>query len=143
MATMASDEEVVDVLMASADELLECYRKCKELEVQLSERQAGGKQTSGRYHKHDTARLRCLRRVVYPDLRLGKLPSLLDFKMLFEMKGPRDIAGPAKLEMDRWSNIYARDPRSSAAQKSEMERDVESQTDLLRWAVHEDSVSDF
>jgi len=77
----------------------------------MKERQAGGGAKSGRYMKHDTARLRCLQRVVYPQLRMGILPTAVNAKMLFDMSGPRDIAGPAKKEMDIWSNVYGWDPR--------------------------------
>ncbi|KAH8059621.1 hypothetical protein JL722_5250 [Aureococcus anophagefferens] len=53
----------------------------------MKDRQAGGGAKSGRYKKHDAARLRCLRRVVYPRLKMGILPSATDSKMLFDMPG--------------------------------------------------------
>ena len=94
-------------------------------------RQAGGGSTSGRYMKHDSARLRCLQRVIYPRLRMGILPSAEDARMLFDLPGPRDISGPAKKEMDVWSNMYARDPRSK---EDSHELDTAGQTTLLLWA---------
>ena len=102
----------------------------------MAQRQAGGAQgRSGRYHKHDTARKRCLERRVYPDLRMGKLPSDLDSRMLFDLPGPREIAGPAKKDMDLWANIYGRDPRSAPAAANDLQQDIEGQTNLLRWAL--------
>ena len=51
-------------------------------------RQAGGGKKSGRYRKHDTARLRCLTRVVYPGLRMGKLPSVTGREYVVRAAGP-------------------------------------------------------
>jgi hypothetical protein len=101
--------------LESADVLVGCYQRCNQLEEAMKLRQAGGGKKSGRYRKHDTARLRCLTRVVYPGLRMGKLPSVTDAKMLFELPGPREITGPSKKLMDDWSNMFARDPRSKTA----------------------------
>lgn len=87
-----------------------------------------------------TARLRCLKRVVYPDLQLGKLPLDFDSKMLFEMPGPSTIAGPAKAQMDRWFEAYVGAPKSKATQQqhqTEFAAEMAAQTDLLRWALHD------
>ncbi|KAK7230234.1 hypothetical protein SO694_0018508 [Aureococcus anophagefferens] len=69
------------------DELFDVLLKGKQLEQTMKDRQAGGGAKSGRYKKHDTARLPCLRRVAYPRLKMGILPSATDSKMLFDMPG--------------------------------------------------------
>ena len=86
----------------------------------MKARQGGGGAKSGRYMKHDTARLRCLKRVIYPDLCMGKLPSATNAQMLFEMPGPREITGPAKALMDgrgrnRASSKTGPDPTSASS----------------------------
>ncbi|KAH8065432.1 hypothetical protein JL721_8251 [Aureococcus anophagefferens] len=73
--------------LPTRDELFDVLLKGKQLEQTMKDRQAGGGAKSGRYKKHDTARLRCLRRVVYPRLKMGILPSATDSKMLFDMPG--------------------------------------------------------
>ncbi|KAH8079142.1 hypothetical protein JL720_9402 [Aureococcus anophagefferens] len=73
--------------LPTRDELFDVVLKGKQLEQTMKDRQAGGGAKSGRYKKHDTARLRCLRRVVYPRLKMGILPSATDSKMLFDMPG--------------------------------------------------------
>lgn len=123
--------------MPTKDELIACYVKCKKLEKVMSSRQAGGGNKSGRYKKHDTARKRCLQRVVYPDLRLGKLPSELDSKMLFDAPGPCEISGPMKQQMDQWSSLFTRDAKPTTKDKETMEEDHRAQTDLLRWAAND------
>ena len=55
-------------------DLLQC------LEAKMKYRQSGGADSSGRYKKHETARSRCLERVVYPGLCVGKLPTADDAK---------------------------------------------------------------
>ena len=100
--------------LATAAQLIAVLQSCKQLEEAMKARQGGGGAKSGRYMKHDTARLRCLKRVIYPDLCMGKLPSATNAQMLFEMPGPREITGPAKALMDAWTIEFARDPRSTA-----------------------------
>ena len=68
--------------------------RCKQLEQLMKTRQAGGAKTFGRCKAHDTSRLRCLTTVIYPNLKLGILPSALYRKILFELPGPNEIAGP-------------------------------------------------
>ena len=43
--------------LVSAGVLVGCYQHCKQLEEAMKLRQAGGGKKSGRYGKHDTARL--------------------------------------------------------------------------------------
>ena len=116
--------------LVSAAELTDCYRRCVALKEAMAGRQAGGGQRSGRYMKHDSARRRCLEKVVLPALKRGVLPSVTDTHMLFEMAGPRDISGPDKQMMDKWSNIFARDPRQTDARN---ESTIEAYTNLLVW----------
>jgi len=72
-----------------------------ELHKTIKERQAGGKDnTSGRLRKHDSARVRCLDRVIQPRLRMGILPAAHDAKVRFEFEGSATISGPVKQEVD-------------------------------------------
>lgn len=93
--------------LVSGKELAQCYGECKRLELIIHARQAGGRAASGRLKKHDSARLKCLQREVYPDLRIGKMPTELVWKMLW-LPGPLEISGPAEKDMDRWAQIYVR-----------------------------------
>ena len=98
----------------------------------MDERQAGGGKNSARYMKHDSARLKCMQRVVFPGLRMGELPSKTDAKMHFDMPGPREIGnGPAAKDMDQWSLVYARAPRSK---DKVVAFSIEGQTDLNVYA---------
>ena len=99
--------------LATAAQLI-AVLQAVQLEEAMKARQGGGGAKSGRYMKHDTARLRCLKRVIYPDLCMGKLPSATNAQMLFEMPGPREITGPAKALMEAWTIVFASDPRSTA-----------------------------
>ena len=124
------------VVLPSADELIACWKKCVELREAIKERQAGGKDnTSGRLRKHDSARLRCLDRVVEPQLRMGILPASYDAKILFEYEGPNTIAGPAKLEVDEWAKTHYVHPRSkeAAAARASAAMPMEDQRTLLDW----------
>ncbi|KAH8097506.1 hypothetical protein JL720_398 [Aureococcus anophagefferens] len=121
--------------LPAATDLILCLQRCKQLEAAMKERQAGGGAKSGRYMKHDTARLRCLERAVYPELRMGILPTAVNAKMLFDMPAPRDIAGPAKKEMDVWSNVYGWDPRQKKGDAPEL--DTAGQTTLLLHTTYE------
>ncbi|KAH8092415.1 hypothetical protein JL720_5386 [Aureococcus anophagefferens] len=72
--------------LPTRDELFDVLLKGKQLEQTMKDRQAGGGAKSGRY-KSTTRLDRCLRRVVYPRLKMGILPSATDSKMLFDMPG--------------------------------------------------------
>ena len=128
--TMAS------VALPTADGLMGCWRRCKELRLAMKERSAGGKGVSGRYRKHDSARVRCLERLIEPRLKMGMLPTSYDEKMLFEYPGPDDIDGPAKQEMDAWSDIHYRHPRkgnTAATAAADAAMPLDDQTALLNW----------
>ena len=104
----------------------------------MKERSAGGKGVSGRYRKHDSARVRCLERLIEPRLKMGMLPTSYDETMLFEYPGPDDIDGPAKQEMDAWSDIHYRHPRkgntaATAAARADAAMPLDDQTALLNW----------
>ena len=126
--------------LVSAAELTECYRQCVALKEAMAGRQASGGQKSGRYKKHDTARRRCLEEVVLPALRRGVLPSETDAHMLFEMPGPLEISGPDKQIMDKWSNIFARDPRQTDTSN---ESTIEAYTNLLVWVKDQPRLTAF
>ena len=91
---------MASVALPTADGLMGCWRRCKELRLAMKERSAGGKGVRGRYIKHDSARVRCLECLIEPRLKMGLLPKSHDEKMLFECPGPDNIDGPAKQEMD-------------------------------------------
>ena len=106
-----------------------------QLELQLilqevHQRYAG---RSGRYNKHDTARLRFIKDTAFPGLRFGKMVQERDMAML-RLPPMSDLAGTALTEMNEWSRRHAPDPRS--ANQGEVARlDEEQQSTLLRWAA--------
>ena len=57
--------------MLSKDELVEAHAKLEQLRVDMATRSAGGREASGRYKKHDTARKVYIDTVAMPSLRLG------------------------------------------------------------------------
>ena len=69
--------------LASAEQILDVKVQLDHLLLDMKARSANGKEASGRYKKHDTARLSYINTVALPGLRWGKLPPLQDMKMLF------------------------------------------------------------
>ena len=72
-----------------------------QLELQLilqevHQRYAG---RSGRYNKHDTARLRFIKDTAFPGLRFGKMVQERDMAML-RLPPTSELAGAALSEMD-------------------------------------------
>jgi len=124
--------------LATFEELQASFLRGKQLEAAMQARQAGGASKSGRYKTHDTARKRCLERVVYPGLKMGKLPTMLDAKMLFEMEAPDKIHGPDKKTMDKWSFVYT---RKAGAKDEALDLGVVGQTNLLLWASEHRAMS--
>ena len=104
-AYMSSEPHV-----ASAQEILDAKARLDGLLLEMSARSANGKAASGRYKKHDTARLSYINTVALPGLRWGKLPPEADWRMLF-LPGDIDITGPDKVAMDKWTDEHHRDPR--------------------------------
>jgi len=102
-----------------------CSSRCES-------RSAGGKATSGRYKKHDTARLSYISCVALPGLRWGKIPPAADWKMLF-MPGDDHISGADRVAMDHWAEAHYRDPRAKKSAPGAIDR--ARQTTLLEWAA--------
>ena len=68
----------------------------------IAKRSAGGRAVSGRYNKHDTARLRFIRSIALPGIRFGKLVPDDDMRML--RLGPKNSLHGADLaSMEEWS----------------------------------------
>ena len=55
----------------SKEAIIEMHAQLEQLRVTMAERQAGGRETSGRYKRHDTARRIFINVVAMPSLRLG------------------------------------------------------------------------
>ena len=99
--------------VASADQILDAKAQLDGLLLEMKSRSAGGKAASGRYKKHDTARLSYINCVALPGLRWGKIPPAADWKMLF-MPGDDHISGADRVNSSHDSNDSRRLPRSRA-----------------------------
>ena len=84
---------------------------------------------SGRYNKHDTARLRFIRSIALPGIRFGQLVPDDDMRML--RLGPMNVLHGVDLaSMDEWAQRHGRDPRSK---KKDGWLDETEQATLFRW----------
>ena len=72
---------------ASAEEILRMHAKLESLKQEMAARRHGGAGKSGRYRKHDTARLSFIDGQGLRDLAFGKLPSAEDQRILFDIPG--------------------------------------------------------
>ena len=128
---------VTQASLPTPEELEACYRRCVELKSIIVSRHAGGKEKSqGCYKKHDSARLHFIKTTVEPGLKVGRLPLEWEQRLLFDYPGDEDIKGPAKHEMDFWSDrVKPRGGRQAAAAAAPDER---GQTNMLRWAHMQD-----
>ena len=96
----------------------------------MSTRQAGGCNRSGRYKKDDTARRHFINTTALPNLRAGILPTDEEERLLF--LGPmQSLSLSEKTDLQRWINTVYTDPR---AHQSPSQQDVKRQTLLLDWA---------
>ena len=116
--------------MLSKDELVEAHAKVEQLRSDMATRSAGGREASGRYKKHDTARKVYIDTVAMPSLRLGKRIDDDDWRRLF-LPGDDEIAGADKADMDRWYKKHKHDPRSTLAASYQL--DESKQITLLSW----------
>ena len=66
----------------SKSEIIEQHAQLEELRLVMAARSAGGREASGRYKKHDTARKIFMDAVVMPSLRLGKRIAPADWRRL-------------------------------------------------------------
>ena len=122
--------KVVSVMeLPNADGLVAKDAELRSLISQITSRQTRG---GGRYNKWETARLRFMRTSALPNLRLGKLPSRDDERMLY-LPASKDActSGPDKTAMEAWAQKWARDPRSKRPDDNLSETE---QTTLMQWA---------
>ena len=56
----------------SKQDIIRAHAELEQLQLDMARRSAGGKQTSGRYKKHDSARNVFIQTVAMPSLRMGK-----------------------------------------------------------------------
>ena len=137
LIAMTSSVSVTDdYVMPTAEQLVEVHDQAIELALIMSERQAGGKQTGGRYKAHDTARKKYIAKVLMPNLQKGKLPSAYDRRMLFDIPAQEELSGPLLNEVSAWAKKVAPDAKSAEAKSP---GDELVQTTLLRWAAHDPS----
>ena len=86
--------------LPTSTEIVNTLAKIEALKATMAERSAGGKEASGRYKRHDTARKVYIDVVALPALRYGKLPPANDARLLFDLPGDDEIRGSEKAEMD-------------------------------------------
>ena len=103
-----------DLNLAEAEDIVSQDAEMRQMLVQLSRRQAGGGNKSGRYNKHDTARLRFIRDRAFQGLRLGILVPEADLRMLRlpPQEALRRAGGADWASMEEWAERHGRDPRS-------------------------------
>ena len=76
--------------LPTPEELISWYMATCELKLIIRERHAGGKaKTSGRYKKHDSARLHYIETVIIPDLKMGKTPNAYDAHIVYAQVAAR------------------------------------------------------
>ena len=110
------------------------HAKLEALKMLMAGRRHGGAGKSGRYKKHDTARLHFIVGAALRDLACGKLPSAADQRVLFDILGDDEVDGtPQKKEMDTWCRAHYADPRSQQHASAGLSQS--RQTTLLAW-VH-------
>ena len=125
--------------LSTVEEIVEMHAKLESLKLTMAARRHGGAGKSGRYMKHDTARLSFIDGQALRDLACGKLPSAADQRALFDLPGDLEIAGkPEEKEMDAWRDQHHADPRSKAHKDAGLS--VERQTTLLGW-VHRNAAA--
>ena len=115
--------------LPNADQLVTKNAELRQLISQITSRQTRG---GGRYNKWETARLKFMRTSALPNLRLGKLPSPADERMLYLPASKDDCSsGPDRTAMEAWAQKWARDPRSKKPDDNLSEAE---QTTLMQWA---------
>ena len=110
----------------------------------LSRQQANGRSVGGRYNKHDTARLRCIKDIALRGRQarqargrlFGKLVPEDDLRML-RLAPQNELVGPDKVAMDAWAQKHGRDPRSQQPGEQLTEQ---QQTTLFAWAARNAAV---
>lgn len=111
-------------------EIVRAHAELEQLQVDMAARSAGGRSASGRYKKHDTARMVYIKSVAMPALRLGKRIPAADWRRLF-VPGDDEISGADKADVDRWYKVHKHDPRTTSTESYHL--DEAKQTTLLHW----------
>ena len=115
--------------LPTSDQLVVEDAELRSMLANIAKRSAGGRAASGRYNKHDTARLRFIRSIALPGIRFGQLVPDDDMRML--RLGPKHVLQGVDLaSMDDWSQRHGRDPRSK---KKDGWLDETEQATLFRW----------
>ena len=123
--------EAVPVL-ASVEQIIEMHAKLEGLKLVMADRRHGGAGKSGRYLKHDTARLHFIDGQALRDLAGGLLPSAENHRALFDIAGDLEIQGTAQQkDMDMWYDKHYADPRSKKHADAGLSK--LRQTSLLAW----------
>jgi hypothetical protein len=68
--------------LPKSEELVIEDAELRSILAKIAKRSAGGRAVSGRYNKHDTARLRFIRSIALPGIRFGQLVPDDDMRML-------------------------------------------------------------
>ena len=124
--------------LPSAEQLLIEDAELRHILTTIAKRSAGGRAVSGRYNKHDTARLRYIRSIALPGIRFGKLVPDDDMRML--RLGPKhSLHGADLASMEEWSQRHGRDPRS---QKKDGWLNETEQVTLFRWLARNEKHHD-
>ena len=113
-------------------EIIDIHAKLEELRLVMASRSAGGREASGRYKRHDTARKVFIDTVAMPGLRLGKRIPAADWRRLF-LPGDDEISGPDKADMDAWYKLHKKDPRSTSTASYQL--DEGKQLTLMQWVA--------
>ena len=119
--------------LATAEQITDMHARLTELKLRIADRRHGGAGKSGRYKKHDTARVHFIDGQAMRDLSCGKLPSAANQRALFDIPGDDDVTGPQKKEMDAWYDEHYADCRSSRYASAGLSE--QRQATLLAW-VH-------
>ena len=115
--------------LPTSEELVVEDAELRSILTKIAKRSAGGRAVSGRYNKHDTARLRFIRSIALPGIRFGQLVPDDDMRML--RLGPMNVLHGVDLaSMDEWAQRHGRDPRSK---KKDGWLDETEQATLFRW----------
>jgi hypothetical protein len=108
------------------------HAKLEGLKLEMAARRHGGAGKSGRYLRHDTARLHFIDGQALRDLAGGKMPSAENQRALFDIAGDLEIKGTAlEKEMDAWYDKHYADPRSKKHADAGLSK--LRQTSLLAW----------
>ena len=75
--------------LPKSEELVIEDAELRSILAKIPKRSAGGRAVSGRYNKHDTARLRFIRSIALPGIRFGQLVPDDDMRML--RLGPTNV----------------------------------------------------